>query len=239
MFQRSEGVVFRVFPFRDSSHVLKIFTRDYGIKSFIVRSSSKSRNNKLAKIQPLNILNIEWKAKGDSELVYARNIEIAEPYKDIPLNIEKSSILLFLSEILYKTIKEEFENQDLYDYIKNALIYLDHCQEYSNFHLCFLLKMSKYYGYMPFLDQKNLNNFFDVQDGNLQFNEPRHKYYFSEDNTALLKQFSGMNFDESERVKLSREKRNLFLKDIINYYRYHIDGMEEIKGHEVLQEVFS
>lgn len=239
MFQRSEGIVFRVFPFRDRSHILKVFTRDFGIKSFIIRSSAKAKNNALAKTQLLNILSLEWRAKAESDLVHAQHLEIAHPYQNIPLNIEKSSILMFLSEMLYKTVKEEFQNQELYDFVKNALIYLDHSKEYSNFHLCFLLKLSKYYGYMPFLDQGKSNDFFDVQDGNLHVNEPKHAYYFSEGNTTLLKQFSGMNFDESESVKLSREKRNLFLKDLINYYRYHIDGMEEIKGHEVLQEVFS
>jgi len=239
MFHRSEGIVFRVFPFRDRSHILKVFTREYGIKSFIIRSSSKAKSNTLAKAQLLNILNLEWMSKAESDLVHVKHLEIAEPYQEIPLNVEKSSILLFLAEMLYKTVKEEFQNQDLYDYVKNSLVYLDHSQNYSNFHLCFLLKLSKYYGYMPFLDGKHTTKFFNVQEGNLHLNEPKHEYYFSEDNTALLKQLSGMNFDESEGVKLSREKRNLFLTDIINYYRYHIDGMEEIKGHEVLQEVFS
>lgn len=239
MFLSTEAIVFRVFPFRDSSYILKAFTEQYGLKSFIIRGSQKAKSNMRSKTQALNIVRIAWNAKTLSDLCYTSSIDIQEPYKSIFSNVEKSSIVLFLSEILYKSLREEMENKELFQFIKNSLLYLDHCEEFSNFHISFLLQLSKYYGFMPFTSVIGKAEFFDMHEGHSLKNRPEHNYYFSETNSQLLEQFSGMNFAGSEQIKMSRELRSAFLNDIINYYRYHIDGMEEIKGHEVLQTVFS
>ncbi|MEM7162081.1 MAG: DNA repair protein RecO [Bacteroidota bacterium] len=237
MIHRTEAIVFRTFPLRDSKHILKAFTKNFGLKSFVIRASRKSRSNEFAKTQALNLISIEWKEK-NGDLAYANSIDISEPYKTIPINIEKSSIVLFLAEVLQKSIKEEIENPQLFAFLKNALLYLDTTDSYANFHLSFLIKLSKFHGYLPVLEGANGEKIFDMQNAVLLDHEPRHEYYFSEENSKLLKSLSGMNFDTCESLHLNRERRNLFLNDVLNYYRYHIEGMEEIKGHEVLQTVF-
>ncbi|NND77304.1 MAG: DNA repair protein RecO [Flavobacteriales bacterium] len=239
MFLSTEAIVFRVFPFRDSSYILKAFTEEYGLKSFIIRGSKKSKGNMRSKTQALNIVQVQWQERSQNELSYASSIDLKEPFKAISRDVERSSIVLFLSEILYKSIREEMQNRSLYHYIKNALLYLDVTEEYSNFHIAFLLKLTKYFGFIPLMDQKGKTDFFDMQEGSVFNERPDHEYYFSPENTELLNSFSGMNFADSESIKMTREKRNAFLDDIINYYRYHIDGMDEVKGHEVLQTVFS
>ena len=239
MLQQSEGIVFRVFPFRDNSLILKLFTREFGMRSFVVRGSKRQKGNNLSKLQPLNLLRLSWTEREGVDLNFAKSIDIAQPYKSIPGNVEKACIVLFLSEILYKTVREEFENNELYAFLRNALLYLDYAESYSNFHIVFLLKLTQFYGYLPLLNSDEGNSYFDMQEGHLGLDKPRHDYYFSQENSNLLKRFSGMNFDASESIKLTRDQRNLFLNDIINFYRYHINEMGEIKGHEVLQTVFS
>jgi len=238
MIHKTEAIVFRTFPLRDSRYILKAFTKDFGLKSFVIRSSKKSKSNALAKAQSLNLICLEWIEKGNSEFSYVRSMELAYPFNNFYLNIEKSSIALFLAEVLYKSIKEEVKNEALFAFLKNSLIYLDAAEQYANFHLSFLIKLSKFHGYLPLLDQGMKGNYFDVQDGLLAIAEPKHEYYFSKENSNLLRLFSGTNFDECESIKLNREKRNVFLNDVLNYYRFHVEGMEEIKGHEVLQAVF-
>lgn len=237
MTKTTEGIVFRVFQFRDTSKIAKIFTKDFGLRSFIVRGSKSKSSGTIAKLQPLNLVKFSFSDHANRDLVYLRELELDYPYKTIHSRVDKSSVILFLSEVLYKTIREESENSHLYAYIKNAMLYLDQAPACANYHLVFLIKLSRFIGYLPVLGETDQIQFFDIQEGNTSLFEPSHQYYFSEENTKLLHLLSGMNFDESEQLKIARKKRFDFLCDILDYYKFHMEGMGEIKSHEVLQMV--
>lgn len=203
----------------------------------MVRGSKGKRSGTLARLQPLNLIKFSFNENSNKELVYLREPELEIPYTSIHQRVDKSSIVLFLAEVLYKAIREETKNITLYSYIKNSLLYLDQSASCTNFHLVFLIKLSTFIGYMPSLSKSKDQQFFDIQEGNLTSNEPLHQYYFSEQNSALMHSLSGMNFDDCEQLKIAKKVRFNFLCDLLNYYRFHMEGMGEIKSHEVLQTV--
>ena len=76
---------------------------------------------------------------------------------------ELKSIALFLSEFLYRAIREEAENRPLFAYLQHSIIWLDECGEgFANFHLVFLMRLSRFLGLYPNLEDYHTGDYFDL-----------------------------------------------------------------------------
>jgi DNA repair protein RecO (recombination protein O) len=141
-----------------------------------------------------------------------------------------------LSEILSNVLKEEERNEDLFHYIETALQYLDNEDHFSNFHLLFLLKLTRYLGFQP----ENLNDnypFFNLQSG--IFEMANHGIYsVSGENLTLLKRLLGINFDALKTVKINAKQRQEFLNMLLLYFELHLGSFKKPKSLQVLNDVF-
>jgi DNA repair protein RecO (recombination protein O) len=152
-------------------------------------------------------------------------------FNTIPFHIEKSTIALFISELLYKTLKEEEENPALFNFLFNAIQLLDMKEEGSrNFHLVFLLHYMKYLGIFPF------------EHDNERLTEGPQDFILSAD--AAEEEKEGMNqlmrssLGHLESIRITNKTRSILLDRIIGFYLYHLDKMAEIRSIQVLKEVF-
>ncbi len=237
MLVKTKAIVISTLKFQEKSLIVKCFTQSDGLKSYFVRNvfSSQKNNQKIAYFQPLNILEIEANHKNKGTLEHFKEIKLAFPYQTINTNIFKSTIVIFLSEVLHHSIKEEEKNENLFSFLETAFQWLDTHDEVSNFHLILLLEMTKYLGFYPDISERELP-YFETIDG--VFSLFQGTSCLSKHETSLLNRLIDLKFDDIH-LNFASIERQLLLKILIDYYTIHLDGFKKPKSLVVLKEVFS
>ncbi|WPR72073.1 DNA repair protein RecO [Flavobacterium sp. NG2] len=237
MLFKTKAIVISSLKFQEKSLIVKCFTLSSGLKSYFVRNAFAGRkvNKKIAYFQPLSILEIEAVHKNKGTLENFKEIKISTPFQTVHTDIYKSTMVLFLSEVLYHSIHEEEKNEPLFDFLETALLWLDHHDEIANFHLILLLEITKYLGFYP--DISNIDMpFFEMREGN--FTPFIGVDTLTEHQTSLFRKLINLKFDNIEKV-FHVVERQIILKILMDYYRFHLDGFRNPKSLEVLKEVFS
>ena len=234
---KTKAIVISSIKYQEKSLIVKCLTHSDGLKSYFVPNafSTKKGNQKIAYFQPLSILEIEASHKNKGSLEHFKEIKLAHAYKNIPNDIIKSTIVLFLSEILHYSIHEEEKNESLFDFLESALLWLDAHDETTNFHLILMLEMTKFFGFYPD-NSESVFNFFDCKEGNFTAFEGTN--CLSEHETFLFKKLIDLKFD-SDQKGFAGVERQVLLKILLNYYLMHLDGFKKPKSLDVLKEVFS
>ncbi len=241
MLRKSKGVVLNQIKYGDSSLITHIYTENYGIQSFIIKGGkSKKQKAKHSFLQALFLIEIESYYKPSRNIQFAKEISPYYIYKTIPFNITKSTIVLFLCEILMKALKEEEKNIKLYDFLQSTLIYFDeHQSNPSNFHLFFLVHLTKHLGFFPNTDNGGEQQFFDIMDGCFTNYKPKHKYYLSGNSSELLFSITKASINDYSKIIIKKKDKVFLLEKIIEYFSIHLEGFGTIKSLQVLNEVFS
>jgi len=234
---KTKAIVISVLKFHEKSLIVKCFTQSDGLKTYFVRNafSTQRNNQKIAYFQPLNILEIEANHKNKGTLEHFKEIKLAFPYLSINTNIVKSTIVIFLSEVLHHSIKEEEKNENLFSFLETAFLWLDTHDEVANFHLILLMEMTKYLGFYPDTSERELP-YFETING--IFSSFQGVSCLSTHETKLFNKLIDLKFDDNQKNFASIE-RQLLLKILLDYYTTHLDGFKKPKSLDVLKEVFS
>ena len=238
MLTKNNSIVLSKLKYRDYDLIVKCYTQQRGVISYLLRGVLKSKKglSKTVYYQELSQLQIEESYKPNQSLQFIKEVKFNYIYKSLHSNIYKSAIVLFLAEILSNVLKEEEKNDDLFHFIEAALQYLDNEDQFSNFHLLFLLKLTRYLGFQP----ENLNNdypYFNLETG--IFEASNHGIYsISGENLTLLKRLLGTNFDALKSVKINAKQRQEFLNMLLYYFELHLGSFKKPKSLQVLNEVF-
>jgi DNA repair protein RecO (recombination protein O) len=234
---KTKAIVISSIKFQEKSLIVKCFTQSHGLKSYFVRDafSGRKSNQKIAYFQPLTILEIEAVHKNKGTLENFKEIKISTPFESIHSDIYKSTIVMFISEILHHSIQEEEKNESLFDFLETALLWLDHHDEIANFHLILLLETTKYLGFYPDISDLDMP-FFEMMEGVFT---PFHAISsLTEHETNLFRKLINLKFDNDQKTFHVIE-RQIVLKILIDYYSFHLDGFKKPKSLDVLKEVFS
>lgn len=237
MLVKTKAIVISSLKYQEKSLIVKCFTQNSGLKSYFVQNafSSKKSNQKIAYFQPLTILEIEANHKNKGTLEHFKEIRLAAAYNTINTDIIKSTIVIFLSEILHYSIQEEEKNEALFTFLETALLWLDTHEETSNFHLILLLETTKFLGFYP--DTSEMEGpFFEIKEG--IFTPLLGIGCLTGHETMLFKKLIGLKFDSSQKV-FNGTERQVLLKILLDYYAAHLDGFRKPKSLDVLKEVFS
>lgn len=241
MLQTTRGIIFHTVPYSDSRLIAKIYTENFGIQSYILTvSRSKKGKIKNSLLQPLTQVEIVADYREKNSLQSVREISCPAPYHHLHSDIIKTSIGLFIAEVLYKAIKEEESNPQLYSFISGSLHILDLQQEgVSNFHLCFLLQLTKYLGFYPHPNTSGDKACFDLRNGIFLPSFPAHPLFMDASEARLLEQLLQLNYGNMHLLPLSGELRRVMVKHLLRYYELHLNSMQDVKSHHVLETVLS
>ena len=233
----SKAIVLNAIKYSDYDLIVKCYT-EQGLRSYLVKRIYKATKGKLspAFFQPLTQLEITANYNNNRTLHFIKEAKISSPYTTIHKNVIKQTMMVFLSEVLSHALKEEEENESLFRYLEIAFQRLDGNTEIVNFHLVFLMNLTKYLGFYP--EKGDQFIYFDLIEGKFS-NNIQSNIYISGQNLESFKALYGTNFDTLERLKLNKTKRHDLLEIIIQYFELHLPGFRKPRSLEVLKTVFS
>lgn len=235
----TEALVISAIKFGDHSLIVKCYTKKEGLKSYLLKgilSSSKKKRITAAYFQPLSALSIIANHNNKGKLNTIKEVRVAHNFNTIYKDVKKQTIVLFISELLSQVLTEE-KNEHLYLLLESSMLWLDHHTKISDFHLLFLMLLSRHLGFYPEL--KNMNfPYFDLNEGRFYKEKPTMNYLAGED-LMNFKKVLGIKFDAIDQVKFNHKERQKVLTILIQYYELHLDGFKKPKSLEVLKVVFS
>lgn len=235
----TKAIVFGSVKYGEADLIVSCFTEKKGLKSYLLRGVLKSKKGKLkaSLFQPLTQLELVADHKDKGKLEYLREARLHTTYQSLHSHVGKSSVVFFLAEMLRNAIKEEEPNPDLYEFLETTFNWFDVHQEFANFHLLFLLKLTRYLGFYP--DDSELGKpVFNLLEGSFQDRESE-EYSLSGENVVLLKQLLGIKFEALSAVKLNQSGRAAFLAMLLEYYELHLQGFRKPRSLAVLNELYS
>jgi DNA repair protein RecO (recombination protein O) len=240
MLQKTHGIVLHSLKYNDTSNIVDIYTELYGRVSFLVPvSRSRKAAVKAVLFQPLSVMELEADFRASSNLYRIKEAK-AYPFKSIPYHPYKSAIALFLAEYLYRAVKEDGENRPLFAYLKHSIEWLDECEaDFANYHLVFLMHLTRFLGLYPNLDDYHQGDYFDLLNAGFTSLRPyKHAFYVNPEESSRLTRLMRMNYDTMHLFAMNRADRARCLTIIGDYYRLHIPGFHDLKSLAVLQELF-
>ena len=201
--------------FGENSIVLHTLSKEYGRKGFVVRTVNKKM---MSLLLPMNILEADVTDSGKSGLLPVRNLSISCPLMGIRNNLYKNTMTMFLSEVLYRVVKEGASEPGLYDWCERQIMLLDAIDsDFSNFHIRFLLELAIASGFSPKTE--------DLRP-------------FMGDNQHVIEKFMSTSFAESMLIPLSGSLRNEICEGILRYIEYHSESTLTVNSLKVLRELF-
>ena len=234
-----QGIVLQSICYGDTSLIVKVLTRNHGLRSYMVKGAyNHNAKTRAALFQNLHLINyIEAGKPNKGSLGYMKDVQLTSAYQSLPFVMNKSAILMYVSELLTKTITEQEQNEALFDFIVRSLMWLDLVeQDYANFPLFFTLELTRHLGFYPKANHQP-GYCFDMMEGNFAHDYPLHPYYFDADGAALLANLLDAGIDEACRIPLIVSQRRSMLDGLITFMRLHAPVMKKFHSYEVLKSV--
>jgi len=241
MLEKTRGIILNQIKYTDSGIIARLYTRKFGRQSFLIRGirSRKSGKHNIL-FQPLYILDLEISYKETREMNVLKEFSVSYSPYEIYSDIKKSSVAIFLGEVLTSVLREESSHEELFDYIEKSIIYFDNCREgYANFHIAFLTGLSSFLGFEPGIRKNASDAFFDMSNGVFVPVPPVHGNYANPDVSGILAQVFLASYDSIRNINLKGAMRNEVLDTLLRYYSLHLSGLKKINSLGILKEVFS
>ena len=240
MIHKVKGIVLHHVKYKESSAIVYVYTDQFGRQAYLVNSirGKKSRYSGNL-LQSLTFLELEAYHKEGKELQRLKELRNYIPYRDIPRDPHKSSQALFLAEVLYKALREEDPNWELFEFLEHSLQLLDVSEEdMTNFHLIFLVQLTRFLGFYPENNYGDERTGFDMRNGQFSDGTGIHPDYFDRKSSELLHRLLAAGFKDVSQLSVNQATRKQFLEDIMNYYRHHVHGFGTVKSLQVLHEIY-
>ena len=240
MLTKTQAIVLHSLKYGESRLIVDMFTRVFGRQSFIV-SIPKTSKGKIKKqfFQPLTLLEIETDIRPKLQLQKLNDVRLLTPFASIPFEPDKLAISLFVAEFLYYALRSEQRNELLYDYLEYSIMWLDGQQvNFANFHIVFLLRLTRFLGFYPNMDDYEDGDYFDLRESEFMRNPPVHRDFLYPEEAQKVQLMMRMDFPTMHLFRMSHDDRNRLLEISIKYYRLHLPDFPEMKSIEVLQALY-
>lgn len=241
MLTKTEAIVLRTVKYSDSRMIVDMFTRETGRVSFAVSVTRSPRPSAVRRqvLQPLALLEVVCDVRPGRQLHRLHSAHPACAPASLSADPCKLSVALFMAEFLCHALRSEQRNAPLFDYIADSIQWLDGCSDgCANFHLVFLMRLSRFLGFFPNLEDYRPGCFFDLRAGCFSDVRPCHHDVLQPDEASRIQLMMRMNFSTMHLYRLSRDERNRLVEVVIWYYRIHIPSFPELRSLAVLRELF-
>lgn len=242
MQEKTTAIVLHCLKYNDTSHIVNAYTESSGRCSYIIKVTRARKTGVRASLfHPLALLELETEGRNVSQLRRITEVRLLHPLHSLPLDPYKSAIALFLGEFLHYALREEGVNRPLFAYLMHSIRWLDGCENrsISNFHMVFLMRLSRFLGLYPNLDDYSAGDCFDLLNACFCRRQPSHGHHLLPEEAAVVVQLMRMNYETMHLFSFNRRQRVRCLEVLNDFYRLHIPGFPQLRSLEVLQDLFS
>jgi DNA repair protein RecO (recombination protein O) len=240
MLVKTEAIVLHAIKFGESRLIVDMFTREVGRVSFAVPIPKTSKGRlKKQYFQPMTLLEVECDIRQRDQLQKLKDARLLAAYASIPFSPEKLALSLFTAEFLCHALRAEQQNEPLFVYLYDSMQWLDMIETgFANFHLTFLIRMSRFLGFYPNLDDYVRGCIFDLRTATFSLQVPIHRDFLQPDDAQRIHTLMRMDFPTMHLFRMSHQERNRLLEVSLIYYRLHLPDFPELKSVSVLQELY-
>jgi len=233
MLIKTRAIVLHHVKYGESSLIVTLYTEKHGRMTCIVSGiRSKKTRLSLTFFQPLTLVEADIYYKSNREVHRIKEMSCPFHYTSIPFSITKSTISLFLAEILGLTLREEESNEGLFNFLFHAFQLLDTKDEgVANFHLLFLIHYSRYLGIFP-ADPDSATDITRFTGMKIFRNLPGGT-------GGIFMDMMKTSLAQAEQIILNKANRMILLDALVKFYEEHLEGMGRIQSVNVLKEIFS
>jgi len=240
MIRKTRGIVLHTTRYGESSLVVHCYTEQYGRQTYMIKGVRKSRKqNRSNLFQPLFILDFEIYHKDSREIQLVKEVNRSVPLNSIPFDITKSTQAIFMAEILYRVIREEEPNPMLAHFLIHTIQYLDALESSSaDFHIVFLLQLSRHLGFYPQNNYGDGNTLFNLNSGLFKSFMADPDLQLDEADSLLWNHYMLYDFQSIKEAGFNSTHRKIMLNNLVRYFKFHVHGMGDIRSLEVLHTFF-
>ncbi|MEI6817001.1 MAG: DNA repair protein RecO [Bacteroidota bacterium] len=242
MSTKTRGIIFHTIKYGETGLIVKIYTETSGLQSFIISNvTSKKTKMKGGIFEPMTLVELIFEPKENRSLQRIKEIRTSPTFHSISTDIVKSSLLLFMNEIVYKSIKEQgHPDQPLFDYIFTSLLILDlNPKPNPNFHLYFMVQLSRLFGFFPLGEYSELTPYFDLKEGKFIQSNIELLITMNENLSSDLYFLMNCDIDELENLKLNHSIRKSLMNKLLLYFELHLSTFKNMKTPDILEAIFS
>ena len=218
------AIVLRAFAFSDSKLMVDVLSREEGRASCVVLvGSSKKGKSRRQLFQPMSLLELVVERKSVGSLLVVKDAHIS----------------MFVAEFLCRVTMVGSESPLLYDYVCDSVQWLDGSSAgFSNFHLVFMMRLTRFVGVYPNMDGYLEGYCFDMQNGCFVSSASPGRGYLDAEDSRIMFLLMRMDYGNMHLFRMSHEERNRCLDVVLDFYRLHVPDFGELKSLQVLRDMF-
>lgn len=239
MLHKTKGVVLHNINYSETSIISRIYTREFGLQSFLVNGVRKGKGAiRPAHLMPMNLVDMVVYQKEGAGLQRIRELRCDPPLHTLPFDVVKNSIGMFLCELLGQSIDGDDSNPDLYDFVESFITILDLEEEHlANHPIWFMIQLSKYLGFAP-KQSPEKGWVFNYNEGEFSPTAVATNACMSEVNSGFFAEMLQTPIDELDKIRIPKNVRISLLDDLLIYYNIHVLNGRQIRSHEVFRTLF-
>jgi DNA repair protein RecO (recombination protein O) len=241
MLHKTRGIVLHNSAYSDTYSITLIYTEEFGRVSYLT-ARSKSRKTKIPKslFHALSVLDLEVDIRNLRDIQRIKEAKTHIPLISLLNDPVKSAISIFLAELIGKVVTEVQTNKILFDFLLQSIRILELTEKScANFHLVFMITLSRFLGFYPDDSAYQEGAFFDMRNGVFVLYKPLHPHFLNPDESFFFYHLLRIKYENMTAFKLTGDKRKVIISAILEYYRLHLTHFPEIKSLEILHEVFA
>jgi len=240
MLHQTKGIVLNRIQYGETSLIVHVYTEKFGRQAYMVKGSrSKKSKSKSNLFRPFFLLEMEVYHKEGKNIQSLKEVRLTETLNNLFFDIEKSTMVLFLTEVLSKVLREEEANQELFVFLYNCIRYLDLCEDsIQNFHLYFLTKLTRFLGFYPQLNWSDKYSVFDMDNGRFVEEVNSHAHCLGKQESKTLYSLFNTSIDDLNEIKINSKELDLVLRGVLNFYALQSQGFSSLKSLAVIRELF-
>lgn len=211
----------------DTSIIVKIFTRELGLKSYLVNGvRTMGKGSKIALYQPLTPLDLVVYDKESAGLQRISESKLQRAHQRIPFDFSRTSIALFMTEVIGRSIYENYQNEGLFDFYSDSISVLDQeATRLSIFPLVFLIEQARFLGFAP-------------EDANGFILESKKQPFGPEESELALNTLQILLRERYEsQIKIPVLLRRKLLDHLLDFYAEHLDNPSLFKSLIVIRQL--
>lgn len=221
------GIFLHRITYSETSLIATFYTREKGLRKYLFKGGKK----KAHMLFPLAICELSFYERKDSELLHLTAVESTVPL-DFQFNPIKSTIAFFIAEIVKKSCHSGDRDEMMYTFVQQKILELNATDDFQLFPVQFLIDLTELLGIQPYVQDRE-GDYFNLDEGTIT--RSAGKAIRSEQGPGV--QLITERLTSLENKEYDRSTREAALEVLLNYFRIHVPGFNQVDSYEVVREV--